>query len=71
MKTLTRWIVIRNGDETRLVSNRPTLKSNEVAVSIKINVPQPPRIVANVEITLPDPPPAHAESEIIEYPEDP
>lgn len=66
-QTLIRWLVIRNGHETRLVTNRPSLAGNEVAVKITVDVPQPPRIIAEVKVTLPEPPPVEAEATTIEY----
>lgn len=70
MKTLRGWIIIRNGHEMRLVSRRPDLLSNEVAVEVRVNAPEPPRIVGVVTIDLPEPPPATAEAVAIQYPEE-
>ncbi len=67
---IRRWIIIRNGDETRLVSRRPRLDPNEVAVEITIDAPNPPRIVGKVDITLPQPPPAYADATVFEYEEE-
>ena len=64
---LVRWIVIRNGNDTRLVTRRPSLDLNEVAVRVTIDAPSPPRIVGEVTITLPEPPPTAV---AIEYGED-
>lgn len=70
MRTLSAYIIIRNGVDMRLVRNRPNLDPNEVAVQITVKAPQPPRIVGRVEIELPEPPPATAEAVAIQYPED-
>lgn len=69
MKTIRAWLIIRNGEELRVVRTRPALAANEVAVEIIINAPQPPRIVGTVTIDLPEPPPAIAKAVAIEYPE--
>jgi hypothetical protein len=65
--TLNRWIIIRNGDECRLVTKRPDLYANEVAVRLVLNVPQPPRVVATVTIDMPEPLPVEAEAEVEAY----
>lgn len=70
MKTLSAWLIIRNGMELRLLTRKPFLQPNEVAVEIRINAPQPPRIVGVVTIDLPEPPPATAEAVAIQYPEE-
>jgi hypothetical protein len=67
MKTIRAWIVIRNGNDLRLVKNRPQLAVNEVAVELVVKAPVPPRIVGTVTIELPEPPPATAEAVAIEY----
>ena len=69
-KTIRAWIVIRNGNDLRLVKNRPQLAFNEVAVEIVVKAPFPPRIVGTVTIELPEPPPATAEAVAIEYGEE-
>jgi len=56
VKTFIRYIVIRNGVETRIVSNQPRLEPNEIAFKLVLKVPQPPRIVGEIEITLPENP---------------
>ena len=69
MTVLRTNIVIRNGTEMRLVRNlRNGLAPNEVAVSVTINVPQPPRLIGAVTIDLPHPPPATTTVTAIEYP---
>jgi hypothetical protein len=67
MKTITTWLIIRNGDDLRLAKKRPVLAANEVAVQIVVNAPTPPRIVGTVTVDLPEPPPATASVETIEY----
>ena len=67
MKTLRAWIIIRNGDDMRLVRRKPYLEVNEVAVEVVVKAPEPPRIVGSVTIDLPEPPPAFAEAVAIEY----
>lgn len=66
---LTRYLIIRNGVDLRAVVNLPDLAANEIAIKVTIDVPQPPRIVANIDITLPEPPPAFAEATVEPYPE--
>lgn len=66
-KTIHTWLIIRNGNDLRLVTRRPTLAANEVAVEIVVTTPQPPRIIGTVRIELPEPPPATAEAAAIEY----
>lgn len=66
-RTLRSWIIIRNGEELRLVKGRPQLAANEVAIEVVVNCPQPPRIVGTITIDLPDPPPVRASSEVVEY----
>ena len=58
--TLKRWLIIRHGEECRVVTKSPVLDSNEVAIEITLKVPQPPRIVGAIDIQLPDPPPVQA-----------
>jgi hypothetical protein len=70
MKTLRAWIIIRNGDDMRLVRRKPYLEMNEVAVEVVVKAPEPPRIVGQVTIELPDPPPALAEAVAIAYSEE-
>lgn len=70
MRTLRAWIIIRNGNEMRLVVRKPHLEVNEVAVEVVVKAPEPPRIVGTVTIELPEPPPAHAEAVAIAYPEE-
>lgn len=67
MAKITGFLVIRNGDDTRWVKQRPHLKPNEVAVAVNIKVPEPPRIVATVDIELPEPPPVSADAIVTEY----
>jgi hypothetical protein len=66
-RTLKAWIIIRNGNEMRLVRNRPRLRVNEVAVEVTVRAPEPPRIVGSVTIELPEPPPATATAAAAEY----
>lgn len=68
MRTIRTWLVIRNGDELRLVKTRPQLAANEVAVEVVVNAPTPPRIVGTVTVDLPAPPPAIAKAVAVEYP---
>lgn len=70
-RTLRGWIIIRNGDEMRLVVRKPNLAVNEVCVEVVVNAPQPPRVVGTVTINLPDPPPATAEAFAAQYGEEP
>lgn len=67
MRTISAWLIIRNGDELRIVTRRPNLLANEVAVNIIVKLPQPPRVVATVNIQLPEPPPILAEATVTEY----
>lgn len=68
MPMLRTHIVIRNGDEMRLVRRRPlNLASNEVAIEVIINAPVTPQVVASVTVDLPTPPPATATVGVITY----
>jgi len=68
---LRRYLIIRNGTETRLTHRRPELAPNEVCIEIVIKVPQPPRYVSKIEIELPEPPPVFVEAEVMPYPDNP
>ena len=67
---LAGYLVIRNGADVRWVKQRPHLQPNEVAVSVQITAPSPPRIIGMVDITLPEPPPAIVETAVQPYPEE-
>lgn len=69
MKTLRRWLIIRNGDECRIVTKNPvrSLAVNEVCVELVLNAPEPPRTVATVTIDLPEPPPTTATATTVTY----
>lgn len=64
MTTLKAWIIIRNGNELRLVHRQPSLAPNEVAIAVIVKAPDPPRIVGSIEIELPDPPPVYATASV-------
>ncbi len=64
------WLVLTNGEDLRVVKRAPRLAPNEVAIEIKIKVPQPPRVIGTVDIELPDPPAVVVDSTVIEYPEE-
>lgn len=66
-RTITAWLIIRNGDELRIVMRKPMLMPNEVAVQLVITAPQPPRVVATINIDLPEAPPVVAHALITEY----
>lgn len=66
-KKLQRWLIIRNGEDCRIVTKKPKLDANEVAIEINLEVPQPPRIVANVDITMPDPLPTTVNTKIVDF----
>lgn len=70
-KQIRAWLVITNGSDLRVVKNRPGLRPNEVAIEIKIKVPQPPRIIGTIDIELPEPPPVIVDSTVVEYPKEP
>lgn len=70
MTTVHAWLVLTNGSELRVVKRRPYLDPNEVAIEIKIRVPQPPRIIGAIDIELPEPPAVIVDSSVIQYPED-
>lgn len=68
---ITGHLVIRNGAEVRWVKNRPALAPNEVAVTVTITAPGPPRIIGTITIDLPEPPPAIVEATVQPYPGSP
>lgn len=71
MKALQFWLVLTNGEDMRVMKRRPMLAANEVAIEVKVKVPQPPRIIGTIDIELPEPPVAIVESAVIEYPDEP
>jgi hypothetical protein len=74
MRTLRRWLIIRDGDDCRIVTKNPTLgrglNVNEVCVEIVIKAPEPPKTIASVLIELPTPPPTTATAATVTYGED-
>lgn len=71
MKAMQFWLVLTNGEDIRVVKRRPVLAANEVAIEVKVKVPQPPRIIGTIDIKLPEPPAAIVNSAVIEYPDEP
>jgi len=62
MQTLKRWLVLRNGEDLRVVKKNPAkdLLPNEIAFEINLSVPMPPKIAGVINIELPEPPPIDA-----------
>lgn len=58
MKNLKAWLVLRNGEDLRVVKKSPvgSLLPNEMAFELNIAVPQPPQIAGVINLELPEAP---------------
>ena len=68
MKTLKKWLILRDGEYLRVVSKNPSsgILPNEIAFELNLKVPQPPRIAAVIDIELPEAPPVDAANITVE-----
>lgn len=65
MKTLRRFLIVRADGTCRVTTRRPSLRQDEVAYRLNVNVPDAwGKVKGDIDITLPEPPPALVDEQV-------